>query len=84
LLGWLLPQVGVAPLLAPLAGVEACVREADDGRRVHFVINHTSQSHSVSLANPIHDLIAEEDHNRSLHLRPGQVVVYEVPKQQPL
>lgn len=77
LLGWLLPQVGVAPLLAPLAGVEAMVREADDGRRVHFIINHSAQAHTVSLGNPVHDLIADETHERSLQLRPHQIVVYE-------
>lgn len=78
LLGWLLPQVDVKPLLAPLAGVETGLRVADDGRRIHFILNHTAQSHSVSLMQPIHDLIAEEVYERSLLLRPGQIVVYEV------
>ena len=47
--GWvgLLPQVGVERLFSPVAGVEVCAREAEDGRKVVFVINHSGQMHSI-------------------------------------
>lgn len=74
---WLLPQVHVEPLLAPVAGVEACARVGDDGRRVVFLLNHSSQLHHIALAHPIDDLISGEHFARQVVLRPGQVVVYE-------
>jgi beta-galactosidase len=79
LLRWLLPQLEVRPTLAALAGVEVCVRRAEDGRRIIFVLNHTTQTQSITLAQPIFDLVAEAQHERTLHLRPSQIVIYEEP-----
>lgn len=77
LLDWLLPQTAITPLLAAPAGVEVCARVADDGRRVLFVLNHTAQEYTLSLAAPITDLLTGESHLRALPLRAGQVVVFE-------
>lgn len=76
LLGWLLPLLNVEELQAPVAGVEVAARTAADGRRVVFIINHSNQSHSLTLGRPLVDLLTEQRHERSLHLRPRQVVVY--------
>ena len=76
---WLLPQLSILPLLSPVAGVEVCARTAPDGRKVVFVINHSSQPHSITLANAITDVLTGESHMRSLHLKPHQVVIYDEP-----
>jgi beta-galactosidase len=77
LFDWLLPQVGVEPLLSPVVSVEVCERVAQDGRRVVFVLNHGSQAHSITLARPVTDILTSQRHERSLHLKPHQVVIYE-------
>ncbi len=48
LLERLLPQVGLAPLLATPPGVEAVAREGN-GRRVVFLLNHTPVEQQVAL-----------------------------------
>ena len=78
---WLLPQLNVQSLISPVAGVEACARLAPDGRKVVFVLNHSSQPHSITLAHPLSDLLSGETHQRSLHLKPRQIVVYQEPAQ---
>jgi beta-galactosidase len=77
LFSWLLPQVGVNPLLAPVGGVEACAREDDAGRRVVFLLNHSTLMHNITLAHPVVDLISGQAYDGQIALRPGQVVVYE-------
>jgi beta-galactosidase len=77
LFGWLLPALGVEELQAPVAGVEVAARTAADGRRVVFVLNHSSQSHSLSLGQPVVDLLSGQRYERSLPLRPHAVVIYE-------
>lgn len=76
LLAWLLPQVGVAPVLTTVPGVEACARVTADGRRLIFLINHGGQTQHLSLSQPITDVLTGEQHERSLTLPPGCVVVY--------
>jgi beta-galactosidase len=79
LFGWLLPQLKVQPLLSPVAGVEVAEREGENGKRVVFVLNHSSQPRSISLAQPVVDLLTGNAHERSLSLRPRQVVVFVAP-----
>ncbi len=76
---WLLPQLDVQPLLSPVPGVEVCARSASDGRKVIFVLNHSSHPHPLTLAQPLTDLLTGETHQRSLVLKPRQVVIYEQP-----
>jgi beta-galactosidase GanA len=76
LFGWLLPQLQVQPLLSPVAGVEVAEREGENGKRVVFVLNHSSQPRSITLAQPVVDLLTGNAHERSLSLRPRQVVVF--------
>ncbi len=74
---WLLPPLHVQPPLAPVVGVEVCVRAAPDGRKVVFVLNHSSQPHAMTLAHPLTDLLTGETHQRSLALKPHQVVIFQ-------
>lgn len=76
---WLLPQLDIQPLLSPVAGVEVCARSAADGRKVVFVLNHSSQPHSITLAHAITDVLTGETHQRSLHLKSHQVLIYAEP-----
>jgi hypothetical protein len=50
-----------------------------DGRRVIFVLNHAGQTHNLSLAQPIVDVLTDQRHERSLHLKAHQVVVFVEP-----
>ncbi len=77
LFAWLLPQVGVQSLLSPVAGVEVCARTAADGRRVVFVLNHSNLPRSITLADPVTDVLSGQRYERSLPLKPRQVVIYE-------
>lgn len=74
---WILPGLSVMPLLGPVAGVEVCARAAPDGRRVVFVLNHSSQPHSITLARAVTDVLSGQTFERSLGLRGGQVVIFE-------
>jgi len=77
LLGWLLPLLKVEELHAPVAGVEVAARTAADGRRVVFVLNHSNQAHSLTLSGAVVDVLTGQKHERSLQLKPRQVIVYE-------
>jgi beta-galactosidase len=79
LLTWLMPLLGVEELLSPVAGVEVTARVGADGRRVIFVLNHAGQTHNLSLAQPIVDVLTDQRHERSLHLKAHQVVVFVEP-----
>ncbi|NUQ38113.1 MAG: beta-galactosidase [Caldilineales bacterium] len=78
LFDWLLPPIGVAAPLAPVAGVEVAVRQATDGRRLIFLLNHTAESRTLSLPQPGTDLLSGQRHERLLHLHAGQVAVFEL------
>lgn len=79
LFDWLLPPLGVLPPLGPVSGVEVVTRVAENGRKVVFALNHSGQPHAITLARPITDLLSGQASDRSLSLRPGQVVVFEEP-----
>ncbi|MGQ9631041.1 MAG: beta-galactosidase [bacterium] len=56
LLGWLLEEAGVEPLLGIVGGVEV-VRRVKDGRDVYFLLNHSGQERTVFLREEFEDLL---------------------------
>ncbi|MCO6452104.1 MAG: beta-galactosidase [Caldilineales bacterium] len=73
----ILPGLGVTPPMISVAGVEICARQAEDGRRLLFLLNHTDGSHALTLTSPVVDLVSGDSHSNLLRLAPGQVVVIE-------
>ena len=60
-----------------MPGVEVCARYTDDGRRILFLLNHTSQTQQFTLAKPVHDLVTDTEFPTAFRLQPGQVAVFE-------
>ncbi len=70
-----LKQAGVAPVVAPPPGVEACVREGN-GKRLLFLINHTEEKRTVRVPAGKTELLTGKSTGRSLALdRYGVAVV---------
>jgi beta-galactosidase len=72
LFDWLLPLVGVEPLLDTPAGVEAAARGGPAGR-VLFLLNHNETPASVTLPAPYADALSGEPVPRELSLGPREV-----------
>ena len=77
LLRWLLPQLRVQALMAPVAGVEVWARADGAGRRVVFLLNHAAHAQHITLAHPVTDVLTGQAFTRNLALKPGQVIIYE-------
>ncbi len=77
LFDWLFRKLDIRPLIPSMPGVEVSARYTDDGRRILFLINHTSQTQQFTLAKPVHDLVTDTEFPTAFRLRPGQVAVFE-------
>jgi beta-galactosidase len=77
LFSWLLPEHDIYALMPSMPGVEICARYAEDGRRILFLLNHTSKTQYLSLATPTTDVLSGEQFDRSITLQPGEVRVIE-------
>ncbi|MBX2998612.1 MAG: beta-galactosidase [Caldilineaceae bacterium] len=77
LFGWLLPEHGIYALMPSMPGVEICARVHQDGRRILFLLNHTSKTQYLSLSAPTTDILSGEQFDRSIILQPGEVRVIE-------
>ena len=77
LFDWLLPEHKIFPLMPSLPGVEICARVAKDGRRILFLLNHTSKTQHLSLLTPVEDVLSGDRFDRSIVLQPGEVRVIE-------
>jgi beta-galactosidase len=77
LFDWLLPEHKIFPLMPSLPGVEICARVAEDGRRILFLLNHTSKTQHLSLLTPVEDVLSGDRFDRSIVLQPGEVRVIE-------
>jgi beta-galactosidase len=67
LMDWLLPQLGIRPLLATPEGVEAKVRVGPQGQ-VLFLLNHNDRPVRVSLPLSGTDLVTGERQEREIEL----------------
>jgi beta-galactosidase len=72
LFDWLLPLVGVDPLLETLPGVEATVRVGPAGK-VLFLLNHNDEPAAVALPANYVDALTGDGTGRELSLKPRQV-----------
>ncbi|MEZ4832989.1 MAG: beta-galactosidase trimerization domain-containing protein [Caldilineaceae bacterium] len=77
LFDWLLPEKKIFPLMPSLPGVEICARVAEDGRRILFLLNHTTKTQNLSLQTPAQDVLSGARFERSIMLQPGEVRVIE-------
>ncbi|RMD79611.1 MAG: hypothetical protein D6820_07995, partial [Lentisphaerae bacterium] len=80
-LSWLLPQVGIAPILpGPLPPeIEICERRNDRERFV-FLINHSKSEQHLALPMPATDIYHEEELERGpVHLSPHGVRILRFP-----
>ncbi len=77
LFDWLLPPLGIIPLMASLPGVEICARYGENARCILFLLNHTRHTQPLSLGYAVEDLITGETIEQSLTLRPGEVRIIE-------
>jgi len=72
LFDWLLPVVGVRPLLDTPPGVEAAAR-VGSARRVLFLLNHNDAPATVTLPTRYADALTDEAVNQDLRLGPREV-----------
>ena len=79
LVGRVLDESAVAPVLSPPGGIEVAVREGPD-QKLLFVINHTNQSKDVSGIPPNSgDLVSGDSVGATLRLEPFGVAVIAIP-----
>jgi beta-galactosidase len=74
LFDWLLPQVGVEPLMTTPPGIEAKIRIGPAGR-VLFILNHTDEPAMVTLPEGYVDALTDEPVGRSLGLGSREVKI---------
>jgi beta-galactosidase len=76
LISSVLKDAGIRPLIEPPSGVEIGLRSGS-GRRLMFLINHTPEEKSVSIAAGQRELLTETRTERNLRLDPFGVAVIE-------
>jgi beta-galactosidase len=74
LFDWLLPLVGVEPLLATPPGVEAAAREGPEGLTL-FLLNHTDELATVTLPDGYIHALTGQQVARSLELGSREVKI---------
>lgn len=79
LIGQLLIDAKVKPLVSPPAGVEVAMR-ADDEHELMFVINHTDQDRQVNVPGDLHEVLTNSTASDELQLKAFGVAVLKIPQ----